>query len=113
MSGQPAVKLSVKKEGWYRVSQQDLVAAGFPAFLALWDKTRNAMDVRNVAALNCQPMFLNTNNPRVHALADFTDQIDGFIPTATLIALYVGWREGHIGSNVSRASALRETREPS
>ena len=28
LSGQPAVKLSVKKEGWYRVSQQDLVAAG-------------------------------------------------------------------------------------
>ena len=46
-------------------------------------------------------------------LADITDQIDGFIPTATLIGLYVGWREGHIGSNVSRASALRETREPS
>ena len=25
---------------------------------------------------------------------DVTDQIDGFIPTATLIALYVGWRRG-------------------
>jgi hypothetical protein len=29
-------------------------------------------------------------------LADFTDQADSFIPTATLIALYVGWREGHL-----------------
>ncbi|HVY86601.1 MAG TPA: hypothetical protein VG943_15815 [Caulobacterales bacterium] len=29
-------------------------------------------------------------------LADVTDQIDGFVPTATLIALYVGWREGHL-----------------
>jgi len=27
-------------------------------------------------------------------LADFTEQVDGFIPTATLIGLYVGWREG-------------------
>lgn len=27
-------------------------------------------------------------------LADITDQIDGFIPTATLIGLYVGWRNG-------------------
>ena len=26
-------------------------------------------------------------------LADFTDQIDGFVPTATLIGLYVGWKE--------------------
>ncbi len=25
---------------------------------------------------------------------DITDQIDGFVPTATLIALYVGWRKG-------------------
>jgi hypothetical protein len=27
-------------------------------------------------------------------VVDVTDQIDGFIPTATLIALYVGWRQG-------------------
>jgi hypothetical protein len=27
-------------------------------------------------------------------LADFTDQADSFIPTATLVALYVGWKEG-------------------
>ena len=30
-------------------------------------------------------------------LVDFTDQIDGFIPTATIIALYVGWRHGFFG----------------
>ncbi len=29
-------------------------------------------------------------------LVDITDQADSFIPTATLIALYVGWREGHL-----------------
>src|SRR5207247_275958 len=28
LSGGPAVKLSVKQEGWYRVSQQELVRAG-------------------------------------------------------------------------------------
>jgi hypothetical protein len=28
---------------------------------------------------------------------DFTDFVDGFIPTATMIALYVGWREGMFG----------------
>jgi hypothetical protein len=31
-------------------------------------------------------------------LLDITDQIDGFVPTATLIGLYVGWREGHLGA---------------
>lgn len=30
-------------------------------------------------------------------LIDVTDQADGFIPTATLIALYVGWKQGFFG----------------
>jgi hypothetical protein len=30
-------------------------------------------------------------------LLDFTDQADSFIPTATLVALYVGWKEGMFG----------------
>ena len=34
-------------------------------------------------------------------LLDFTDPIDGFIPTATLIALYVGWRRGMFGKSAS------------
>jgi hypothetical protein len=34
-------------------------------------------------------------------LLDFTDQVDGFIPTATLIALYVGWRQGHLTGRAS------------
>ncbi|MGE0828625.1 MAG: hypothetical protein AB7O04_04655 [Hyphomonadaceae bacterium] len=29
-------------------------------------------------------------------LADMTEQIDGFLPTATLIGLYVGWRQGFL-----------------
>ncbi len=29
-------------------------------------------------------------------LADPTDQLDGFLPTATLIALYVGVKEGYL-----------------
>ena len=31
LAGQAAVKLAVKQEGWYRVSQRDLVNAGFSA----------------------------------------------------------------------------------
>ena len=29
-------------------------------------------------------------------LVDVLDQLDGFVPTATLIALFVGWRQGLI-----------------
>jgi len=31
-------------------------------------------------------------------LLDLTEQIAATIPTATLIGLYVGWREGHLGA---------------
>ena len=32
-------------------------------------------------------------------LVDFTDQADSFIPTATLVALYVGWKNGMFGKS--------------
>lgn len=40
-------------------------------------------------------------------LADVTDQIDGFIPTATLIGLYVGWREGVFRRNLQPPAARK------
>jgi len=43
-------------------------------------------------------------------LVDVTDNLDGFIPTATLIALYVGWREGHLGGR--RATGVAPTERP-
>ncbi len=39
-------------------------------------------------------------------LADFTEQLDGFVPTATLIALVVGWREGHLGRRKQAVEVL-------
>jgi hypothetical protein len=38
-------------------------------------------------------------------LADFTEQLDAFVPTATLIALVVGWREGHLGRRREKLDA--------
>jgi NitT/TauT family transport system substrate-binding protein len=47
-------------------------AAGITPFITLWDKSRG--EVKGVAALNSQPAFLNTTNPNVHSLKDFTDK---------------------------------------
>ncbi len=41
-------------------------------------------------------------------LIDVTDQADGFIPTATLIALYVGWKQGFFGKSGSTEVARSE-----
>jgi hypothetical protein len=40
-------------------------------------------------------------------LADISDQIDGFVPMATLIGLYVGWRNGMLTGRVRTDSSNR------
>lgn len=52
----------------------DIVVAGFPPFLVLWDKTVGKADVRSIAALCCQPNYINTNNPNVKSVEDFTEK---------------------------------------
>ncbi len=47
---------------------------GITPFITLWDKTRGNRAVKAVAALNSQPAFLNTTNPNIHSLRDFTDK---------------------------------------
>jgi len=51
----------------------DIIGIGLPSFLTLWDKTRANMDVRGIVAMNRQPAFLNTRNPNIKSLRDFTD----------------------------------------
>ena len=51
----------------------DVIGVGLPSFLTLWDKTRGNMNVRGIVAMNRQPAFLNTRNPNIKSLRDFTD----------------------------------------
>lgn len=50
----------------------DVIAAGPPAFLTLWDRTRGSVDVRGIAAMSSLPMYLNTRAPHLNALEDLT-----------------------------------------
>ena len=52
----------------------DVIGVGLPSFLTLWDKTRGNMNVRGIVAMNRQPAFLNTRNPNIKSLRDFTDK---------------------------------------
>jgi NitT/TauT family transport system substrate-binding protein len=51
----------------------DFVAGGLGSFVTLWDRTRGLLDVKGVAALNSMPMLLNSRNPAVRSIRDFTD----------------------------------------
>jgi len=50
----------------------DFGAAGIGPLLTIWDKTRGNLDVRAVAALDRVAIPLNTNNPAIRSVADFT-----------------------------------------
>lgn len=48
----------------------DVVSAGVPPMLTLWDRTRGRQNVKAVAALGSLPNYLITNNPQVRTLKD-------------------------------------------
>src|SRR6185295_9958179 len=49
----------------------DVVVAGPPAFLTLWDRTRENFKVKGIAAMTSIPMYLNTRSPHLKSIRDF------------------------------------------
>jgi len=53
----------------------DIVAGGVPGLITLWDKTQGtALEVKGICALSSQPFLLNTANPEVKSIKDFTER---------------------------------------
>jgi NitT/TauT family transport system substrate-binding protein len=52
----------------------DFATGGVGPFVTLWAKTQGNYNVKSVGALNSMPLYLNTNNPNVRTLKDFTDK---------------------------------------
>lgn len=52
----------------------DFAGGGTGAFVTLWGRTRGTLDVKAVGALCAMPMLLNTRNPNVKSVRDFTDK---------------------------------------
>lgn len=47
---------------------------GMPPLVLLWDKTRGNIDVKGIAALSSYRFYLNTRNPAIKTIKDFTDK---------------------------------------
>jgi len=60
----------------------DMVSAGVPPALVLWDRTLGRQNVRAVAALGSLPNYLLTNNPAVKTLDDFSAKDRIAVPAA-------------------------------
>lgn len=53
----------------------DFASAGVAPAVTLWAKTRGTqLEVRLVSALSAMPMYLNTRNPNVKSIRDFTEK---------------------------------------
>jgi len=52
----------------------DFASGGVGPLLTIWGRTRGNIGVKGVAAINSMPLYLNTINPDVKSLKDFTDK---------------------------------------
>lgn len=53
----------------------DIANNGMPAFITLWSRTKGTpTPIVGVAALTGMPLYLNTLNPQINGLRDFTDK---------------------------------------
>jgi NitT/TauT family transport system substrate-binding protein len=53
----------------------DIVSGGVPGLLTIWARTRGTpAAVKGVAAFSSQPILLNTRNPNVKTIADFSEK---------------------------------------
>jgi NitT/TauT family transport system substrate-binding protein len=60
----------------------DVVSAGVPPMLTMWDRTRGKQNVKAVAALGSLPNYLLSNNPAVRTLKDLSDKDRIAVPAA-------------------------------
>ena len=53
----------------------DIVSGGVPGLLTIWARTQGTPNaVKGITAFSSQPILLNTRNPKVKTIADFTDE---------------------------------------
>jgi NitT/TauT family transport system substrate-binding protein len=60
----------------------DVVSAGVPPMLTMWDRTRGKQNVKAIAALGSLPNYLLSNNPKVKTLKDLSDKDRIAVPAA-------------------------------
>jgi NitT/TauT family transport system substrate-binding protein len=52
----------------------DFASGGVGPLVTIWSRTQNNIKVKGIAALNAMPLYLNTINPNVKTIKDFTDK---------------------------------------
>jgi NitT/TauT family transport system substrate-binding protein len=95
----------------------DVAAGGTPGLLVLWSRTRGTpQEVRGIAAMSSQPFLLNTRNPDVKTVADFTDKDRIAVPAVKVsiqaIALQMAAAKAFGPANFARLDTLTVSMAP-
>ena len=72
----PAVMVDAMLSGSLHFSAQ-----GVPSMMLMWDRTRGNVGVHAISSINDSPIYLNTRNPNIKTLKDFTDKDRIAIPS--------------------------------
>ncbi|MGE3065623.1 MAG: ABC transporter substrate-binding protein [Hyphomicrobiaceae bacterium] len=59
----------------------DYATGGPGPLLTVWDRTKGSMNIKGIAAISSIPVYLNTINPDVKTLRDFTEKDRIAVPT--------------------------------
>ncbi len=63
----------------------DIVSGGVPGLLTIWARTQGTPNaVKGIATFSSQPILLNTRNPNVKSIADFTEQDKIAVPAVKI-----------------------------
>ncbi len=52
----------------------DVAAGGVGPLVTIWARTKGNLNVKGISAINSMPLYLNTINPNVKSLKDFTEK---------------------------------------
>ena len=58
----------------------EFAVAGVPAVALLWEKTRDRLNMRAASAVLNGPLYLNTTDPRIRSISDFTSDTKIALP---------------------------------
>ncbi len=95
----------------------DVAAGGTPGLLVLWSRTKGTpQEVRGISAMSSQPFLLNSRNPAVKTVADFTDKDRIAVPAVKVsiqaIALQMAAAKAFGQANFAKLDTLTVSMAP-
>jgi NitT/TauT family transport system substrate-binding protein len=95
----------------------DIASGGTPGLLVLWSRTKGTpQEVRGISAMSSQPFLLNTRNPAVKTVADFSDSDRIAVPAVKVsiqaIALQMAAAKAFGPANFAKLDSLTVSMAP-